>query len=104
MKASDKIYNFIYEWAPLAGMILVGILIVSLLVCLVIEIVEPDVPQGMVMNKWFSEGYTICSEDGKCTTEKDRWIIAVQNGDKKDFWQVTESYYDAIKIGSWVEK
>lgn len=34
----------------------------------------------------------------------DRWSVTVQNGEDTDWWYVSESYYDSVKIGDWVTK
>ena len=32
----------------------------------------------------------------------DKWIIWVQNGDKKDSWYVSEDYYNSVDIGDFI--
>lgn len=67
-------------------------------------ITAPNLREGMVMNKYFLEGYEKCFEKGKCAVEHDRWIVVVQNGEKKDWWQVSQSYFDEVELGDWVKK
>lgn len=50
-----------------------------------------------------SAGYILHLND-RYHVQPDRWIIEIQNGDEKDWWSVTENYYDSVKIGDWVEK
>ena len=64
---------------------------------------EKDLTEGMVMNKRYSAGYALYLGD-RYHIQPDRWIVEIQNGDEKDWWVVTEDYYDAVKIGDWVEK
>lgn len=60
--------------------------------------------EGMVMNKYYLQGYEKCFDKGKCAVERDKWIIAVQNGERKDWWQVSESYFQTVDLGDWVRK
>lgn len=80
-----------------------GTVLVFLIAFLIYAIASPSLNEGLVMNKRFSPGYMHCY-DGKCHASSDRWIIEVQNGDQKDWWTVTESYYDEVKLGEWVTK
>lgn len=32
----------------------------------------------------------------------DKWIIQIQNGDKKDSWYVSEDYYNSVDIGDFI--
>ena len=99
-KIERKIWDFLDNY---------GICIVLFIIALVIvgwidyAITAPNLTEGLVMNKRYSPGYFRCY-DGNCHSQGDRWIIEVQNGDEKDWWTVTENYYDAVKIGDWVTK
>lgn len=62
------------------------------------------ISEGMIMNKIYSPGYCKCVENDKCAYDSPKWIIAVQNGDKKDWWYVSENYYNNVSIGDWVKK
>ena len=66
-------------------------------------VTEKDLTEGMVMNKRYSAGYVLFLND-RYHVQPDRWIVEIQNGDQKDWWTVTENYYDSVKIGDWVEK
>jgi len=95
-KALDLIEeNLAYILCAIVVMLIAGIIAVV--------ITAPNLTEGMVMNKRFSPGY-FYSVDGNTYASKDRWIIEVQNGDQKDWWTVTESYYDAVSLGEWVTK
>ena len=77
-------------------------------VCLIVLVIlviltDKDLTEGMVMNKRYSAGYVLHLND-RYQVQPDRWIIEIQNGDQKDWWTVTENYYDSVKIGDWVEK
>ena len=37
-------------------------------------------------------------------THSDRWYIYVQDGDDKDYWEVSKEYYDSVEIGDHVER
>lgn len=80
-----------------------GTVLVFLIAFLIYAIASPSLTEGLVMNKRFSPGYFYCI-DGKCHASNDRWIIEIQNGNQKDMWIVSESYYDAVKLGDWVTK
>ena len=56
------------------------------------------------MNKIASPGYHHCVENGKCVYESPKWIVMVQDGEDKDWWYVTENYYDSVHVGDWVKK
>lgn len=100
MKISTKIWDFLDEY----GVFMLIFAIVLIITGLILYIITaPDLTEGLVMNKRFSPGYIHCY-DGRCHASSDRWIIEVQNGDKKDWWTVTEAYYDAVKLGEWVTK
>lgn len=83
--------------------ILCAIVVMLIAGFIAVVITAPNLTEGMVMNKRFSPGYVHCY-DGRCDASSDRWIIEVQNGDKKDWWTVTESYYDEVKLGEWITK
>lgn len=100
MKIIAKIWEFLEEHGVFIFTFIVALVIAGLIVY---AITVPDLTEGLVMNKRFSPGYMHCY-DGKCHASSDRWIIEVQNGDQKDWWTVTESYYDEVKLGEWVTK
>lgn len=71
--------------------------------------------EGTVIDKYYEPAREIYSPihitiDGKDQTISnyryvgDRWRLIIQNGEKKDMWFVTESFYDSVKIGDWVTK
>ena len=85
------------------GLIFIAIVILLFLAAIVYTAYSPNLTEGLVMNKRFSPGYLHCA-DGKCFSSNDRWIIEIQNGERKDWWTVSENYYDSVKIGEWVQK
>ena len=100
MKTIAKIREFLDEYGVHVFIFIVALVIAGLIVY---AITAPNLTEGMVMNKRFSPGYLHCY-DGKCHASPDRWIIEVQNGDQKDWWTVSEAYYDEVKLGEWVTK
>lgn len=104
MKISTKIWDFLNEYGVFMLIFAIVLIITGLILYIITDIITaPDLAEGLVMNKRFSPGYLYCY-DGKCHASSDRWIIEVQNGDQKDWWTVTESYYDEVKLGEWVTK
>ena len=91
------------ELGDVIGIVYIVILLVALIFMIFTIFSAETLAEGIVMNKRFSEGYCRCVND-ECEIQKDRWIIEVQNGDKKDWWIVTEKYYDSVNIGDWVKK
>lgn len=100
MKGKRNLWELLDEYGVHVLIFIVTLVIAGLIVY---AITAPNLTEGLVMNKRFSPGYLHCY-DGKCHASSDRWIIEVQNGDKKDWWAVTESYYDEVKLGEWVTK
>lgn len=99
-KIAMNLWEFLDEYGVHVLIFIVALVIAGLIVY---AITAPNLTEGLVMNKRFSPGYLHCY-DGKCNASSDRWIIEVQNGYKKDWWTVTEAYYDAVKLGEWVTK
>ena len=100
----SKHRRFISEHSEDIVMSFMLIVTVCLIVLMVFAVLtEKDLTEGMVMNKRHSSGYALFLND-RYHVQPDRWIIEIQNGDKKDWWSVTETYYDSVKIGDWVEK
>ena len=98
---TKQIIKFLEEW----WQVIVIAVIASLFIGLIgYEIARPKIIEGMVMNKWISPAYSDCNEKGNCSYTPAKYIIAVQEGDTKDWWYVTEQYYDSVKIGDWVTK
>ena len=84
------------------NIIVLSIFLVILVVAgvLVHWIVTPKLHEGMIMNKFVSPIHRECGEL-TCPT---RWIIVIQNGEQKDWWQVSETYFQNVNIGDWVKK
>lgn len=101
MRFFEVLEKFLSDWWPAIWFILA---VVLLIISIVVIIIDQPIREGLVMNKWVSEGYVLCAENGKCATEPTRWVVAVQNGEKKSYWLVSEDYYDSVSIGSWVKK
>lgn len=95
-----KVWVFLDEWKYV---IFCAMFIIAVASMIAYEIARPKINEGMVMNKWISPAYKSCDDDG-CTYRSTKYIIAVQDGDLKDWWYVTENYYDTVKIGDWVTK
>lgn len=71
--------------------------------------------EGEVIDKYYEPAHEVYSPinitiDGKNQTIQnwrqvgDKWRLIVQNGDKKDIWFVSESFYNSVKVGDWVKK
>lgn len=80
-----------------------GVIVAFFATFLFFALFEPSLNEGMVMNKWISPAEKTCT-DGDCVYKSTRYIVAVQDGDKKDWWYVTENFYDNVNIGEWVKK
>lgn len=80
-------------------------IIIGIMLGVFISFIFPSfLNEGMVMNKWISEGYDVCIVQDKCIQSETKYIIAIQDGDKKDWWLVSKNYFDTINIGNWVKK
>lgn len=88
-------YNWLYVCVLIFVLFVIG--------AFVYVIASPSLTEGMVMNKWASPGYSHCTDKG-CEYRAPRWIITVQDGESKDWWYVSQSYYDSVHIGDWVKK
>lgn len=102
MSNKEKFLKFMNDWFVTIMFGIWFILVIFAFAEIIFE--EAPVKEGLVMNKWRSEGYVLCVDNGKCKKEPTRWVIAVQNGERKACWLVSESYYDSVNIGSWVRK
>lgn len=96
-----KVKNFIEEWWYV---ILMVVFIIGFILVIILEATAPKLTEGLVMNKIASPGYHHCVENGKCVYESPKWIVMVQDGEDKDWWYVTENYYDSVHVGDWVKK
>ena len=101
MKFEERARRFFDNYGVYIFMFTVAAILISFLVY---AFVAPHLAEGMVMNKWISPAYKTCDEDGHCSYRSTKYVIAVQDGDTKDWWYVTENYYDSVKIGDWVTK
>lgn len=100
----SKYRRFISDHSEDIVMSFMLIITVCLIVLMVFAVfTEKTLTEGMVMNKRYSAGYALYLGN-RYHIQPDRWIVEIQNGDEKDWWVVTEDYYDAVKIGDWVEK
>ena len=61
---------------------------------------QAPLKDGMVMNKLTSS--ETCTPSGCMDDEK--WILIVQKNDTKEWWQVSEDYYNQVEIGNWLKK
>ena len=70
---------------------------------------------GTVIDKHFSPSHItyspiITAMNGKTRItpryipHSDAWSILVQNGEDKEWWEVSEEYYDSVEIGDHVER
>lgn len=100
----NKFRRFISDHSEDTVLSFMLVVTVCLIVLVILAILtDKDLTEGMVMNKRYSAGYVLFLND-RYYVQPDRWIIEIQNGDEKDWWVVTEEYYDTVKIGDWVEK
>lgn len=80
--------------------IFLGLILIIAICIVIIAIPNGSISEGLVMNKLTSP-----THKEKCGRVcENRWIIVIQNGDKKDWWQVSEDYFKVIDIGDWVKK
>jgi len=101
MEKKERILEILNKWFTPITFVIWFILVIFAFAEIIFR--QEPVKQGLVMNKWASESYEIC-EKGKCTTVPMTRVVAVQNGDQKAYWLVSEEYFDSVKIGSWVSK
>lgn len=97
MSRKRKLELFFDEYGVYIFLGLVAIIAVCVVI---IAIPEKAVTEGMIMTKFVSPIHEKCG-DLVCPR---RWIIVVQSGDRKDWWQVSESYFQNVDIGDWVKK
>ena len=105
------------EWLKENWICIIGILIAAGIIVLIAWVVAYYEPltEGQVVNKYYEPAHEVYSPihvtiDGKDQTIRnyrfvgDKWTLIIQNEDKKDYWYVSESYYDSVKVGDWVSK
>ncbi len=74
-----------------------------------------SIDYGTVMDKSFAPAHRVYSpiitHIGKTTRviprwlhHPDRWSILVENEDGKDWWNVSEDYYNTVNIGDTVDR
>jgi len=95
-----KLIDFFEEWW---GVILTVIFIIGFAAIIVLAIVSPKLTEGIVTNKWYFPGYSSCTDKG-CEYNPAKYTVTIQNGEDKDTWYVSESYYDNVHVGDWVQK
>jgi len=94
-----KVRGFFEDYGVYLFVLMVAVIMVVLIIHAFVHI---GLTEGMVMNKWASQIYS-CSKEG-CEYQDTKFIVAVQNGEVKDWWQVTMEYYESVEIGNWVKK
>lgn len=100
----SKFRRFISDHSDIIVMSFMFIVTACLIVLMIFTILTgKDLTEGMVMNKRYSAGYVLYLND-HYQVQPERWIVEIQNGDEKDWWTVTENFYDSVKIGDWVKK
>lgn len=78
------------------------VLIFYIWMCIIhIDSKYDSLKEGMVMNKLTSS--ETCTKKSGCEDDQ-KWILAVQKDDKKEWWLVTEDYYNQVETGNWVKK
>lgn len=92
--------SFLADWWGVILTVIVGLLVIGFIVW---AILSPKLTEGIVTDKSYWPGYSSCS-DKDCEYTPPRWIVSVQNGEDRDSWYVSESYYDRVKVGEWVTK
>lgn len=95
-----KILDFTAEWRYVILTVIVGLLVIGFVVW---AILSPKLTEGIVTNKWYFPGYSSCTDKG-CEYNPARWIVNIRNGEDSDSWYVSESYYDSVHIGDYVQK
>ena len=103
MKAYPRVKTYSANYLILQNMLLI-IIICLLGLILGFFIIHSNIPEGMVMNKLISQGYEECTELNECVYTPTRYIIAIQNGDNKDWLYVSKDYYDTVSIGDWIKR
>lgn len=91
--------------------------IVLILACLVLLLTacQKTLSAGTVIDKHFSPSHItynpiIMVMNGKTRItpryipHSDAWSILVQNGEDKEWWEVSKEYYESVNIGDHVER
>lgn len=94
-----NIWEWLKEWGPVVFFGLIILLIVGTLAYFLF--IHEPLTEGYVIGKNYTPAHNTYAPihmnvNGRC--------ITVQNGDNTDWWYVSESYYDSVKIGDWVTK
>lgn len=112
MKKAWRWLKYDNNWAY----VLFLIAIVSVIAWIVISLINyTPLTEGAVTNKFYEPAHQVydpiyITVDGKNQTIPryryvgDRWKIVITNGDDTDVWYVSESYYDSVHVGDWVNK
>ena len=108
-----RIWEWVQEWW-LAVIGVVSILLLGAFMVWVLFIHKP-LTEGYVTGKDYTpahNSYAPIHMNVNGTTQiiphwnyyPDKWKLTIQNGEDTDWWYVSESYYDSVKIGEWVTK
>lgn len=95
-----KIWEWLQEWWHVIAFVSFCLLIIGFIVW---AILSPKLTEGIVTNKWYYPGYSTCTGKG-CEYNPAKYTVTIQNGEDKDTWYVSESYYDNVHVGDWVQK
>jgi len=92
-------------------------IIVLILACLVLLLTacQKTLSTGTVIDKRFSPSHKtynpIITVENRRTriiprfiSHPDAWSILVQNGEDKEWWEVSKEYYESVNIGDHVER
>lgn len=93
------------------------ILIVISVLCVVLLLASCNktLNAGTVIDKHFSPSHMVYNPiitivNGKMrsiprfVSHPDEWSIQVQNGEDKEWWEVSKKYYESVEIGEYVER
>ncbi len=92
------------------------VLLVALAVlCAILMTGCKSIDYGTIIDKSFTPAHRtyspIITRVGKTTRiiphwsrHSDRWSILVENEDGKDWWNVSEEYYDSVNVGDTVDR
>ena len=92
-----------------------SLLVLLAVVCMLMMAGCKRIDYGTVVDKSFSPAHNtylpMVVRAGKSTRViprwihySDRWAILVENEDGKDWWDVSENYYNSIEIGDAVDR
>lgn len=109
----SKIWEWLKEWWTVIFFGFIVLLIAGTFVWYVF--IHEPLTEGVVIGKDYTPAHKVYSPihmnvNGKTQIiphwnyVSEKWCITVQNGDDTDWWYVSESYYDSVKIGDWVSK